>query len=129
MNRVCLWCGKPLTGKQVYYCSHVCNTKYLWHKKKKKMYCLMCGKELGIHRRIYCSDECMKMAMKLKEKEHQRAMKQEDIEAEEWLEQRTEALKKRRIVTMPFEEVVAKANELGISYGEYVARYDHDKVC
>ena len=84
----------------------------------------MCGKELGIHRRVYCSDECMKMAIKLKEKDHQRTMKQEEIKEEEWLEQRTDALKKRRIVTMPFDEVVAKANELGISYGEYVARYD-----
>jgi hypothetical protein len=66
----------------------------------------------------------MKMAMRLREQDHQRTKKQEEKEAEEWLEQRTADLKKRRIVTMPFEEVVAKANELGISYGEYVARYD-----
>jgi predicted nucleic acid-binding Zn ribbon protein len=72
MNKICVICGKPITGKRRFYCSDVCrnkrnNTKYkeqhaLWQIKrrdaiasipsKNKKQCKICGKwyiQVGSH--------------------------------------------------------------------------------
>lgn len=57
----CLYCGKPLTGKQTKFCSRSCNDKYFYaHKTKKRpaKRCKNCDKPTPDSRVSFCSVEC-----------------------------------------------------------------------
>ena len=126
-NPNCIICGKPLTGQQRKYCSSTCCKRALWIAKSKllpKRYCLICGKELDPRKRVYCSDRCAKLSIKLRDEEKRKAIEDEAEFMDNYINKRNASIKRRREVTMSFDEALAKAEEMGLSYGEFVARYD-----
>ena len=57
----CLYCGKPLTGKQAKFCSRSCRDRYAYARKPKKASkkpCKQCGKPTPDGRVSFCSAEC-----------------------------------------------------------------------
>ena len=128
-NKNCIYCGKELTGRQTMYCSANCRNKELYRvqqsfNERHKRYCLLCGKELTSLRRIYCSKECSTMAARLREQDRIRQEKEEELEMKQFIEERMHRSEKRREVKMTFAQIEKGMMETGLSYGEYVARYD-----
>ncbi len=62
-SKKCVWCEKPLTGKQKKFCSKICISKYYNNKRdtKPKIYgnCENCGIKLKEKRRKFCSKICI----------------------------------------------------------------------
>lgn len=57
----CLYCGKPLTGKQAKFCSRKCSNRYAYSQKPKKAPkkpCKQCGGPTPDGRVSFCSIEC-----------------------------------------------------------------------
>ena len=56
----CLYCGKPLIGKQAKFCSRKCSNRYNYDKKPKKAIkrCKQCGKPTPDGHVSFCSIEC-----------------------------------------------------------------------
>ena len=127
-NKYCLFCGKELVGKQTKYCSIACCHKELYRiqqsfNERHKRYCLLCGKELTSLKRIYCSEKCAKEAIKRRKQNEREQTKIEEQEIEKEIESWAE--KKPKVnVTLTFADIEKGMKETGLSYGEYVARYD-----
>ena len=124
-SEFCLVCGKKLVGKQTKYCSINCCHKELYRlevKYRPKRYCLLCGKELDSIKRIYCSEECAKKAIRLREQSKRNQEKKEQQEMDAWIKERQ--MGKQVKVSLTFADIEKGMKETGLSYGEYVARYD-----
>lgn len=130
-KRYCITCGKPLGQYKQIYCSIECSRqkrKELLNSLKPVKHCAICGKPLPSGRQKFCSLECRKKNETMKKLESNYSAREEERKAErEWLrkmEEKEKQIKARRKVTMTFEEIEKGMLETGLSYGEYVARYD-----
>ena len=126
-KRYCEFCGKELTGRQTKFCSANCRNKELYRvqqsfNERHKRYCPLCGKEIVSLKRIYCSDECSKKALRLREQSKREQAKKEQQEMDAWIKERQ--MGKQVEVTLTFADIEKGMKETGLSYGEYVARYD-----
>lgn len=57
----CLYCGKPLTGRKMRFCSDGCCNRYHYREKIKKFpknLCKNCGKPTTHGNAKFCSTEC-----------------------------------------------------------------------
>lgn len=65
-DKKCLWCGKPLTGRQEKYCSTGCKWKHYEDQERKHIgtevrVCPMCGNHFEVRKtsiKKYCSHRC-----------------------------------------------------------------------
>ena len=59
--KLCLRCGKPLTGQKRKFCSRKCNERYAYARKPKKASkkpCKQCGRPTPDGHVSFCSIEC-----------------------------------------------------------------------
>ena len=64
------------------------------------------------------------MAARLREQDRIRQEKEEELEMKQFIEERMHRSEKRREVKMTFAQIEKGMIETGLSYGEYVARYE-----
>lgn len=84
--------------------------------KRKTMYCKICGNQVPLGNYRYCSDACAKIGQKSHHKKYRKKINAE-----------TRQYRTKPPVYVPkvsIREIVIKASEEGITYGEYVRRYD-----
>lgn len=93
------------------YCSDECRKAY--HSTRIVFNCLICGNKLKGQQRQYCSDECKKKGKsKLQHERNKSIYKSVRIKS-----------KVQHKPKMTVDEVVIKAREEGLTYGQYVAKY------
>ena len=106
---------------------------YLKNPETEKKICLFCGKEFTCTQynagQKYCSKECQLKINRVKSagryKEEQERRKQFLTEKPSLIEvKKSEVGNKKEVRKSQFNEKSAKAKELGLSYGLYVARRD-----
>jgi predicted nucleic acid-binding Zn ribbon protein len=108
-SATCKECGKEFSPScpTMIYCSKECARN--WHnraramkRKENKRYCVVCGALLTDYKhRRYCSEECKKKANRIKVFRPKR--------------------KAKKMASLI--DISAKANEEGLTYGQYVAKY------
>ena len=116
----CIECGKILPPQKKRYCSDLCAWKHgqslTYHKPKpkpKKKKCPVCGKDVEKGR--FCSEDCEEFWNKM----IKLSQSEKDPSAHEVFKDRS-----KRSATSEVDDIAQKAQEAGMSYGEYVARYD-----
>lgn len=109
----CPICGKEFAGAGKRYCSPECRKEAKKRRQTIDRFCPICGKQILIPRKRYCSDECRKEAELRNEKRRRESMGA--IPKSEYLPY---------MPKVSIREVVIKATKLGITYGEWVRRYD-----
>ncbi len=129
MLKKCVICGKEFEAQSVekLWCSRSCYGK-LWRKnhpveKTKEIgVCIICGKEFEKRRadHRFCSVECRraneKVAVKGRTAKHKEKKKQEMIKEAVRLAKKSENHD-------AIADIAIKARSLGMSYGQYVAKY------
>ena len=87
-GRVCAVCGKPLTGRQEFYCGMACAMRAQRKKVRgeqldveRTRICQNCGKAFLLDggRRKYCSDECEKEGNRKRHAKNKRAKKKNPV--------------------------------------------------
>lgn len=120
----CLQCGNEFKykfRKTEKFCSKECCQLYHRNKNKKKRYCEICGKELTGRQKVNCSPECRRIAKNNRNKK-MNSVDYKKPEAEPCVEQNEPSVEKNE--SFPSLEQVAKlCNELGLTYGQAVAKY------
>ena len=131
----CVHCGKELKGGQKKFCSKNCSNLEQYYarreyraEKQKSHYCPWCGSEVTDFKRIYCSDKCARLSNAARRNERELREKEEALKWEKEIYERVEKIEQRKNVSMTFDEVVKGMKETGLSYGEYVAKYDRKEV-
>lgn len=110
-TKKCKHCGKPFTTNQnaQQYCSKSCQRKNAQKKAKPKLEqytCAWCGVEFkSIRKRKYCCDRCRLKA-------NGRLLSTPKKKAKDF---------------MSIEEVARKSKEMGMSAGEYMAKFCYGK--
>lgn len=129
----CMVCGKPVfAAYRRKYCSDECAKKAgAYHapqvrKPKERVSqgtCILCGKPLPPKRIAYCSNECSKKAYDIRKRELEKAEKARD---EALFKEVAEAKKKsKKQKAMSWTRILKGMEKTGLSYGEYVARYEN----
>lgn len=119
----CIECGKILPKGRKRYCSDLCAWKHnhgQWDKynkpkvepKAKQKKCPVCGKPIDQGR--FCSEECEIFWNRMLRLSQDKGPSAHDAMAD------TTSAKKANDLN----EIAIKAEEAGMSYGEYVARYE-----
>ena len=116
----CIECGKILPPQKKRYCSDLCAWKHgqslTYHKPKAKPKhkpCPVCGKEVEKGR--FCSEDCEEFWNHMLELSQSRTAPS----AHDVLTDGT-----KPTATSEVEKIAQKAEKAGMSYGEYVARYE-----
>ena len=136
MFKICGVCGKAFevnekikTEKRRKYCSEECAQtektnrirayRKAHQKPPKNVECVICGKIFLTNRslKVTCSPECQHKRKAILEKD--RAHRQTQIYKEERIAEAAQVRKQKKIEETW--EVQAKAEEAGMSYGQYVA--------
>ena len=119
----CIECGKILPKGRKRYCSDLCAWKHnhgQWDKynkpkaepKPKQKKCPVCGKPIDQGR--FCSEDCEIFWNRMLRLSQDKGPSAHDAMAD------TTSAKKANDLN----EIAVKAEEAGMSYGEYVARYE-----
>lgn len=120
----CVVCGRVLTGQQIKYCSKKCGNKGASLAKKGEIeqirqVCPICGKVFYNNLRKYCSYDCTRISVgNVKRKKYNNTPYIEAF----GLKKPTEPKTKR----LSWADVIKGMEETGLSYGEYIARYDNE---
>lgn len=136
MYKICEVCGKAfevnekiITERRRKYCSEECAKKVhlkqihsystAHRKPPKNVECVICGKIFLTNRpqKVTCGPECQHLRKNMLEKERRHS--QTKIYKEEQRAEAAQVRKQKRIETVW--EVRKKAEEAGMSYGQYVA--------
>lgn len=93
-------------------------------KTQPKGTCILCGAPLPPRRKSYCSKRCAHRAYDIRMHAQERAEREAEKKAEEDMLRERKA---RRSYGLTFDEIILGLQETGLSYGEYVAKYDARK--
>lgn len=131
----CVVCGKPVFAPyRRKYCSDECAKKAgAYHapqprrtkERKFQGACILCGKPLPPKRIAYCSSTCSKKAYDIRKRELEKVEKERE---EALFKEVAEAKKKsKKQKAMSWTRILKGMEKTGLSYGEYVARYENGK--
>lgn len=121
ISKKCVICGKPFRAnyKETQCCSQECRSQLQSIRNHERVanlehVCPYCGKTYitAYAKKRYCSAECLKAATKAKKREYEQRRKEKET-----LPPKEEP---KKILTLKDE--VTKATELGLSYGQYMAK-------
>ncbi len=110
LNTNCIICGKPLPPRKKTYCSEVCAAIAYARKRKRSpdATCKNCGIPLHGQRITFCCDKCRTDYYR-KQNRHPEFNKEDAP---------------KKLKAKPMDEILKGVDETGLSYGEYVARYE-----
>lgn len=131
----CVICGKPVFAPyRRKYCSDECAKKAgayhapqirTYTRRQSRATCILCGKPLPPNRIAYCSTDCSKKAYDIRKREQEKAERAKD---EALFKEVAEAKKKaKKQKAMSWTRILKGMEKTGLSYGEFVARYENDK--
>lgn len=94
-------------------------------EKKTSGTCILCGKPLPPKRVAYCSPTCAKRAYDIRQRDKE--AEEREKEKERLKESAAKKRKTKKQIDASWARILKGMQKTGLSYGEYVARYEDGK--